>query len=109
MVAIQLAVVFQLAIIAIRWIRDQWTVQGLYGTAALLGLTNADALTVSMSAPITDMLPAVAARAIAIGILTNTLVKLAISAAAGSARFRLMSVTVLLVMAVSIAAPLLIV
>jgi uncharacterized membrane protein (DUF4010 family) len=109
LVAIQLAVVFQLAIIAIRWIRDQWTVEGLYGTAALLGLTNADALTVSMSAPTTDMLPTVAARAIAIGILVNTLVKLGISAAAGSARFRLMSVAVLLVMAASIAAPLLLV
>lgn len=101
-VAIRLAVIFQLAIIAITYIRDMWTVQGLYGTAVLLGLTDVDALTVSMSTPSTDVLPSIAARAIAMGILANTAVKLGISAAVGSARYRLITVGVLLAMAVPI-------
>jgi len=105
--AIKLAVVFQVAITTIALIRDLLTVEGLYGTAVLMGLTNADALTVAMSSPSTDILPRIAARAIAAGILANTLVKLGISAAMGTARFRLVSGSVLFVMAVSIAVPLL--
>lgn len=98
-VAIRLAVIFQLAIMAITYARETWAAQGLYGTAVLLGLTDADALTVSMSTPSTGILPSIAARAIAIGILSNTVVKLAISVAAGSARYRLIAGGVLLAMA----------
>ena len=105
--AIQLAIVFQLAIALIGWVSSRWSVEGLYGTAALLGLTNADALTVSMSAPSSSVAPGVAAAAIAIGILANTLVKLVISAVIGSARFRLIAGGVLAVMAIAIGIPLL--
>ena len=106
-VAMQLAVLFQIAIVTIGWISSRWTVEGLYGTAAIMGLTNADALTVAMSAPTTAITPLVAARAIAIGILANTLVKLGISAVMGSQRFRLVSGLVLLLMGVAIVVPLL--
>ena len=106
--AIQLAVLFQLAIALITLISSRWTVEGLYGTAAILGLTNADALTVSMSERSTSVVPDVAARAIAIGILANTLVKLAISVAMGTPRFRLIAGTGLAVVAITIGAPLLI-
>ncbi len=105
--AIKLAVVFQMAISTIALIRDMWTVEGLYGTAVLMGLTNADVLTVAMSSPSTELLPVIAARAIAAGILANTLVKLGISAAMGTAKFRLVAGSVLLLMAASIALPLL--
>jgi uncharacterized membrane protein (DUF4010 family) len=101
-VAIRLAVIFQLAIMAITYARNAWAVKGLYGTAVLLGLTDVDALTVSMSTPSTEILPAVAARAIAIGILANTIVKLGISVAMGSARYRLIAGGVLLAMAAAI-------
>jgi uncharacterized membrane protein (DUF4010 family) len=105
--AIKLAMVFQVAITTIALIRDVWTVEGLYGTAVIMGLTNADALTVAMSSPSTDILPIIAARAIAAGILANTVVKLGISTAMGTARFRLVAGGVLLLMAASIAVPLL--
>lgn len=103
-VAIRLAIVFQLAIVAITYVRDLWSVKGLYGTAVVLGLTDVDALTVSMSTPSTEILPSIAARAIATGILANTIVKLVISAAVGSARYRLITGGVLLAMAAAIAA-----
>jgi uncharacterized membrane protein (DUF4010 family) len=102
-VAIKLALIFQLAIVAITFARNTWAVKGLYGTSVALGLTDVDALTVSMSAPTTEVLPAIAARAIAIGILANTVVKLGISAAVGSARYRLIAGGVLLAMAAATA------
>jgi len=102
-VAIRLAVIFQLAIMAITYARNVWAVKGLYGTAVLLGLTDVDALTVSMSTPSTEILPSIAARAIATGILANTIVKLAISAAVGSARYRVIAGGALLAMAAAIA------
>ncbi len=98
-VAIRLVVIFQLGIMAITYVRDMWAVKGLYGSAVLLGLTDVDALTVSMSSPSTAILPSIAARAIAIGILANTVVKLTISTALGSARYRLVAGGALLAMA----------
>jgi uncharacterized membrane protein (DUF4010 family) len=106
--AIQLAVVFQLAIALITWVSARYSVEGLFGTAAVLGLTNADALTVSMSDRSTGVGPAVAARAIAIGILANTVVKMLISVAVGSPRFRLVAGAGLAVVAMAIGVPLLI-
>ena len=104
--ALQLAIIFQVAIVVVSWVSSRFTVEGLYGTAAVMGLTNADALTVSMSAPSAAFGPPIAARAIAIGILANTAVKLVISVATGSQRFRLVSASVLLLMAGSVAVPL---
>lgn len=97
--AIRLVVIFQLGIMAITYVRDMWAVKGLYGSAVLLGLTDVDALTVSMSSPSTAILPSIAARAIVIGILANTIVKLTISVALGSARYRLVAGGALLAMA----------
>ncbi len=101
-VAIRLVVIFQLGIMAITYVRDMWAVKGLYGSAVLLGLTDVDALTVSMSSPSTAILPTIAARAIAIGILANTIVKLTISVGLGSARYRLVAGGALVTMALAI-------
>jgi uncharacterized membrane protein (DUF4010 family) len=107
--AIKLAVIFQVAIMAIRYARDAWAVKGVYATSVVLGLTDVDALTVSMSTPSTEILPAIAARAISAGILANTMVKLGISAAVGTRRYRLISVGVLAAMAATIAAALMLI
>jgi uncharacterized membrane protein (DUF4010 family) len=107
--AVRLAILFQLAIMAITLVRDTWDVKGLYGSAVVLGLTDVDALTVSMSTSSTGILPSIAAPAIAVGILANTAVKLGISAAVGSGRFRLITGTVLIAMAAAIAGALAIV
>jgi uncharacterized membrane protein (DUF4010 family) len=72
----------------IAYVRATWSTGGVYTTAALFGLTDTDALTVSVSRQLNGMLPYVAARAIAIGILANTLVKLALVLTLGSPRFR---------------------
>jgi uncharacterized membrane protein (DUF4010 family) len=84
---------------AITLARSIWSVQGVYGSAVVLGLTDVDALTVSMSTPTTAIAPMMAARAIGVGILANTMVKLGIAVVAGSGRFRLIAGAVLLAMA----------
>jgi uncharacterized membrane protein (DUF4010 family) len=98
-VAIKLAVVFQLAIVAMTWVRSSLSVHGVYGGAVLLGLTDVDALTVSMSAPGSLDEPLVAGHAIAAGIVANTVFKLTITVIGGSGKFRMVSTLALIAMA----------
>jgi uncharacterized membrane protein (DUF4010 family) len=86
--AIQMAVAFQVAMVILALVRDRWGSMGLYPAAAALGLTDMDALTVSMSTINGSVLPAIAARAIAIGVLANTFLKLGLTVALGKGRFR---------------------
>jgi uncharacterized membrane protein (DUF4010 family) len=60
----------------------------VYSTAGVLGLTDVDALTVSMSRPEASLATATAAHAIAIGILANTLLKLTVAVVLGRLTFR---------------------
>jgi hypothetical protein len=61
---------------------------GLYGVAVALGLTDMDALTVSMSSHRDAITPALAGRVLGVGVLANTGFKLAISLTIGAAQFR---------------------
>ncbi|HEX6745961.1 MAG TPA: DUF4010 domain-containing protein [Longimicrobium sp.] len=87
--AIQMAVAFQLVLYAVAFVRQTWGSPGVLASAAALGLTDMDALTLSMSrlGP-TAAAAALGARAIAIGILANTALKLAVTLALGSPSFR---------------------
>ncbi len=86
--AIQMAMAFQVAMVLLSFVRGMWGSTALYPAAAVLGLTDVDALTVSMSRIDGSVVPAIAARAIAIGILANTLLKLGLTVAMGNNRFR---------------------
>lgn len=86
--AIRMAVLFQIAMIAIDYVRSVWTTPGLYATAAALGLTDVDALTVAMSRSEGAMPVELAARAIAVGIVANTAFKVMLSLALGGPGFR---------------------
>ena len=87
-VAIQMAVAFQVAMIAIAFVQKRWGTPGIYTTAALLGLTDVDALTVSMSRREAALAVTTAAHAIAIGILSNTFLKLTVVGVLGRSTFR---------------------
>jgi uncharacterized membrane protein (DUF4010 family) len=87
-VAIQMAVAFQVAMIAIAYVQKTWGTPGVYATAAALGLTDVDALNVAMSRRESGLLAATAARAIAIGILSNTFLKLTVVGVLGRSTFR---------------------
>jgi uncharacterized membrane protein (DUF4010 family) len=86
--AVRMAVAFQAAIVVISLVRGAWGAVGLLATAAVLGLTDMDALTVSMSRPDANLLAATAAHAIAIGILANTLLKLTLVVVIGRSAYR---------------------
>lgn len=86
--ALQMAVAFQVALSAVTFVRSTFGAMQLYGAAAVLGLTDVDALTVSMSSPSSALPAEIAARALAIGVLANTLLKLSLAVMIGRSRFR---------------------
>lgn len=87
--AIRMALAFQVVMLALDFAGTRYGAGGLYGSAALLGLTDMDALTFSMSRLGESEVPhQVAAQAIMIGVSTNTVLKLATALLLGSASFR---------------------
>ena len=87
--ALQMVVLFQLVLFAVRWAQGTWGELGAFISAGVLGLTDIDALVVSMAKDTGAQLPAAtAATAIAIGVLSNTLLKLAVGAIIGVKQFR---------------------
>jgi len=88
--AIQMAALFQVVLMLVHWAQDRWGGAGLLASGAILGLTDTDALALSI-AKSTEVAGSVriGAAAIAAGGLSNTLVKLALALALGSSRFRL--------------------
>jgi uncharacterized membrane protein (DUF4010 family) len=87
--ALQMATLFQLVLFAITAIQRYWGQSGLIFSGAILGLTDVDALTISMtkSAQNPENIP-IAATAIAVGCLANSLFKLGIALALGRGAFR---------------------
>ncbi len=87
--AVQMALAFQLVLIAIAVVRQLWGTPGVLTSAVVIGLTDMDALTFSMARLGHD--PAyvsLAARAIAIGAIANTLFKLGLTIGVGRSNFR---------------------
>ena len=65
---------------------------GIYGSAALLGLVDMDALTVSMADLVTKGTAAQAAgNAVVIGLIANTVVKMTMALVIGRGRFRVLT------------------
>ncbi len=87
--ALQMALLFQIVLFGVRWAQSTWGQTGLFFSAGILGLTDMDALVISMSkstAP--QLLPTTVALAITIGVLANTILKLGIGVVVGEGRFR---------------------
>ena len=100
--AVRMAIALQLVLFALAFVRARWGGAGVVATAALLGLTNMDALTLSMARlGATADGVALAARAIALGVFANTLFKLAVATAIGVGAFRVRAATGLAAMAVA--------
>jgi uncharacterized membrane protein (DUF4010 family) len=98
--SLQMAVLFQAVLFVVYGVRQAWGDAGLIGTSALLGLTDVDALTMAMSASVREGTPAtLAARALGLGALVNTLVKLGLAITIGRGRFRIRAGTALAVLA----------
>ncbi len=102
--ALQMAMLFQVVLMVVHIARERAGAAGVFTSAALLGLTDVDALTVSMTKDVAEMLsPAIAAPAIAVGVMSNTGMKIALALAFGSARFRVLTGCALALMFVVLA------
>ena len=98
--AITMALAFQVTLTAIEVIRSNFGSPGILASAALLGLTDMDALTLAMNRLGQDRSQtALAGLAIGVGVLANALLKLALAVALGGPGFRRVAVTGLLVLA----------
>jgi uncharacterized membrane protein (DUF4010 family) len=97
--ALQMAALFQGVLMAVYIARDVWGQSGVFTSAAILGLTDVDALTVSMAREIgKSVSPEVAATGIAVGVLTNTAMKLGLAVVFGSRTYTLIAGGALLLM-----------
>lgn len=87
--ALQMAVLFQAVLTAVHVTQKWWGTSGVFSSAAVLGLTDVDALTMSMARGVARAIsPDAAATAIAIGVLANTGMKLGLAVFFGNRVFR---------------------
>ena len=87
--ALRMAALFQIVLMAVHLANRMWGESGILTTAALLGLTDVDALTMSMARGMSGAAPLeLAARAIAIGVAANTALKLVLALVFSTASFR---------------------
>jgi uncharacterized membrane protein (DUF4010 family) len=103
--AVQMAALFQIVLFGVYFADAFFGQAGVYGSAVVLGLTDMDALTLSMAQLVTKGTAVdVAARAVTIGALSNTLVKLGLTIVIGRGEFRVLAGAGLAMMAVALAA-----
>lgn len=86
--ALQMALLFQGVLYAVYWAREWGGGAGLVVSGAVLGLTDVDALTLSMARSAAD--PA-ARMALLAGVLANGVLKLGVAVTLGGRRFRLLA------------------
>ena len=103
--ALQMTALFQVVLFVILAVQSRWGSQALVATSAFVGLTDLDALTFSLARSTTsaDGVP-LAATALAAGIVSNTVLKLAIACAIGRGAFRTITGATLTAMAAAILA-----
>ena len=105
--AIEMALLFQAVLFAVHYMRNWIGETGMLATGFVLGLTDVDALTLSMSRSVASGTSLDAAcRAIAMGIVANSLMKAAIAVVVGGGRFKWQTGGPLLAMAAAGAAAL---
>jgi uncharacterized membrane protein (DUF4010 family) len=101
--ALQMAALFQAVMFGVEAIRSLFGHGALLVSGAVLGLTDVDALTISMCRIARDGVPAaLAAEAIAIGVLANAGMKVFLAVVLGTAPFRRAAIIPLAAMAAAI-------
>lgn len=102
--ALQMAAIFQLVLFAMDVIRQHAGEAGIITSGVVLGLTDLDALTISMAQGTSSGVPPrLAAHAVAAGLLANTALKIVIALVVGHRRFGGIVAAGLAVMGITIA------
>lgn len=108
--ALQMALTFQVVLLGVSIARDSFGTAGVLASGAVLGLTDVDALTISMAkSAASGISPQMAAQAIAVGVLVNCVLKTALAVTLGTRQFARWAGAAIAGMAVAIGATLLIV
>ena len=108
--AVEMALLFQVVLFAVFYVREWVGDSGLMASGFILGLTDVDALTLSMTRSVSSGTSIDAAcRAIATGIVANSLLKAGIAVALGGDRFRWQAGLSLAAMAIAGAATLMLI
>ena len=84
-----MALLFQVVLYLVHWLEDSFGSQGLLISGAILGFTDVDALTISMARGVQTTDWNVAAQALCLGILSNTVLKIIVALVLGAGKFRL--------------------
>jgi uncharacterized membrane protein (DUF4010 family) len=103
--ALQMTALFQLVLFVILAVQARWGSQALVATSAFVGLTDLDALTLSLArgaAAASDLRPV--ALSLVAGIVANTLLKLSVAVVVGRGLFRAVTLAALAAMVVATAA-----
>jgi uncharacterized membrane protein (DUF4010 family) len=100
--AVRMALLFQVVLMVMVFVRSRFGSPGVIASAALLGLTDVDALVLSMTSMGTaSATTQLAAQAITVGIVSNTLLKLGIALGMGAGGFRWRAAAGLVVLALA--------
>jgi uncharacterized membrane protein (DUF4010 family) len=105
--SVQMALLFQAVLYLVHWFEDSFGNQGLLASGAILGFTDVDALTISMARGLQTTDWNIAAQALCVGILSNTVLKGIVAVALGAGRFRWIVAGGLVLIGVALAASLL--
>jgi uncharacterized membrane protein (DUF4010 family) len=100
----QMAVLFQGVLYLVHWLQEKFGSQGLLVSGAVLGFADMDALTISMARGVQSTDWNIAAQALCIGILSNTVLKIFLAFVLGAGRFRFFVAAGLLAMGLTLGA-----
>ena len=89
--ALQMAALFQVVLLVTAWVKSRWGSSALVATSAIVGLTDLDALTLSLARTGSGGDVQGTTVALVVGILSNTLLKLVVAGTVGRGWFRLMA------------------
>lgn len=106
--SLQMAVMFQAVLYLVNWLNSVFGNRGLLISGAILGLTDVDALTISMARGIQAQDWTIPAQALSLGILSNTVLKTVVALALGEGRFRRLAAAGLMGIAIVLAISLLV-
>jgi uncharacterized membrane protein (DUF4010 family) len=105
--ALWMTLIFQGVLFIVAFANARLGARGVFGSAALLGLVEMDALTISMARLTASGTAAeITARAVTIGLLANTVTKFVIAIVAGRGSFRPLAAVGLALMGIALAAAL---
>jgi len=105
--SIEMAVLFQIVLYLVYWLKGRFGDQGFLVSGAVLGFADMDALTISMAKGAVGMDTNIAAQALAVGVLSNTVLKIAAALILGKGRFRMFAAAGLAVIGAAIVVSLL--